>query len=239
MEKHVQIFLNKLSFACITIATFTLLLLFLENPSTCLGPPPPYPSSKRVYHRSFPKSTCDYSHRSYISVEKRNKRLWSSKTWIHTVHSYTILFSSLQAQAPVHNIHRLSNHSRALVVSAGPGHAVMALNNMGVADVTGLEVVESLPLVSRCDLHSLPFFDNVFDFGFSGYLDRSLFPARYVAEMERTVRRGGACVVAVEECGDEEVKDVVKLFKNSRFLDAQNVTIAGELRTRILMRVEK
>lgn len=115
----------------------------------------------------------------------------------------------------------------------------MALNNMGVADVTGLEVVESLPLVSRCDLHSLPFFDNVFDFGFSGYLDRSLFPARYVAEMERTVRRGGACVVAVEECGDEEVKDVVKLFKNSRFLDAQNVTIAGELRTRILMRVEK
>lgn len=124
-------------------------------------------------------------------------------------------------------------------MSAGPGHAVMALNNMGVGDVTGVEVVESLPLVSRCDVHNLPFFDDVFDFGFSGYLDRALFPARYVAEMERTVRSGGACVVALEECGDGEVKEIVKLFRKSRFLDAQNVTIAGELKTRIVMRVEK
>lgn len=115
----------------------------------------------------------------------------------------------------------------------------MALNEMGVTDVTGVEVVDSPPLVSRADPHNLPFFDSVFDFGFSGYLDRALFPARYVEEMERTVRSGGVCMVAVEECGDDEVSEIVKLFKKSVFVNAKNVSLAGEQRTRIVLRVEK
>lgn len=132
----------------------------------------------------------------------------------------------------------LPNNSQVLVVSAGAGQPVMALKEMGVDDVTGVEVVESLPLVNRADPHNLPFFDDAFDFGFSGYFDRALFPGRYVGEMERTVRGGGVCVVAVEECGDEEVNDIVRLFTKSRFVDASNVTLAGERRTRIVMRLE-
>lgn len=124
-------------------------------------------------------------------------------------------------------------------MSAGAGHPVMALNNMGVNDVSGIEVVESHPLVRRADPHNLPFFDKVFDFVFSPYLERALFPARYVREMERTVRDGGACVVAVEECGGEEVEEVVKLFKKSKLLEVKNMTLGGERRTNIVMKVVK
>lgn len=124
-------------------------------------------------------------------------------------------------------------------MSAGAGHPVMALNNMGVNDVSGIEVVESHPLVRRADPHNLPFFDKVFDFGFSPYLERALFPARYVGEMERTVRDGGACVVAVEECGGKEVEEVVKLFKKSKLLEVKNMTLVGERRTNIVMKVVK
>lgn len=124
-------------------------------------------------------------------------------------------------------------------MSAGAGHSVMALNNMGVNDVSGVELVESHPLVGRADPHNLPFSNKVFDLGFSPYLERALFPARYVEEMERTVRDGGACVVAVEECGGEEAEEVVKLFKKSKLLGVKNVTLGGERRTSILMTVVK
>ncbi|XP_051115336.1 uncharacterized protein LOC127240608 isoform X2 [Andrographis paniculata] len=180
----------------------------------------------------FPKSTCDFTHRSYVPIEQRNHRIWSTKTWTSAVSSYTSLFKALQAQ------NYLLNQSRVLISSAGAGHGVQALYEMGVEDVTAVELVESPPLVTRGDPHNLPFFDGVFDLGLGVYLDRSLFPSRYVDQIERTVRGGGVCVVTVEECGSQEVKDIVKLFKKSRFIDAKDVVLAGEKRTRIVMRVK-
>ena len=44
----------------------------------------------------------------------------------------------------------LVNHINALVMSAGGRKTVMAMREIGVVDVTGVEVVESLPLVVRC-----------------------------------------------------------------------------------------
>lgn len=228
MEKHVQRLLNRISVAAITIATLILLLLSIQTPQTCFDPSDPNPKP----HTRFPKSTCDFNPRAYTTVEKRNRRIWSTKAWTVAVASYASFFETLRSR------NHIANHSHVLVVSAGPGHAVRALRDSGVEDVTGVELVESPPLVSRADPHNLPFFDGIFDLGFGAYLDLALFPARYVGQLERTVRRGGVCVVAVEECGKEEVAQIVKLFRKSRFVDAENVVLAGERRTRIVMKVK-
>ena len=66
----------------------------------------------------------------------------------------------------------------------------MAMAQIGLSDVTAVELVDSLPLVRRADPHNLPFFDGAFDFAFTAHLDDALFPWRVVEEMERTVRRG-------------------------------------------------
>ncbi|KAJ6885054.1 hypothetical protein NC652_031914 [Populus alba x Populus x berolinensis] len=66
----------------------------------------------------------------------------------------------------------------------------MALNNMGVSDVTGVEIVDSIK--------------------------EALFPLRIVGEMERTVRNGGVCVVAVKECGGEEVDAIASFLCQSK-----------------------
>ncbi|KAH6795982.1 hypothetical protein C2S51_036968 [Perilla frutescens var. frutescens] len=227
MEKHVQKLLNRISVAAIISATLILFLLYIHTPETCFDQSDPNPKP----HTRFPKSTCDFTHRSYTTVEKRNHRIWSTKAWTTAVASYTSLFRTLEAR------NHIGNHSHALVVSAGPGHAVRALMDLGVEDVTGVELVESPPLVSRADPHNLPFFDGIFDLGFGAYLDRALFPARYVGQIERTVRSGGVCVVAVEECGAEEVAEIVKLFRKSQLVDAKNVVLAGERMTRIVMKV--
>ncbi|XWS23555.1 hypothetical protein CRYUN_Cryun28dG0025100 [Craigia yunnanensis] len=227
MERHIQRFLNKVSFLSFTLATLTLLFLFLQTPETCIPPDaPPKP------HLRFPKSTCDSSPRHYLPLPKKNARLWSSKSWMTQVSSFTQFFTQL------YQIGLLKNHSKVLCVSAGAGHEVMALSKMGLEDVTGVELIESLPLVSRANPHNLPFFDGAFDVAFTGHLEEALYPMRYAGEMERTLRKGGLCVVLVDECGDEEVKEFFRLFRRSRLLGSSNVTLNGRRVTRIIMKTK-
>lgn len=115
----------------------------------------------------------------------------------------------------------------------------MALSNLGVLDVTGVELIDSPPLVSRADPHNLPFFDGVFDLVYTGHLEEALFPARFVSEMERTVRDNGVCVVVVEECGNDELRKIVDLFRHSSFVGAAKVSLIGLRMTRIVMRTRK
>ncbi|TYJ95942.1 Methyltransferase type 11 [Cucumis melo var. makuwa] len=119
----------------------------------------------------------------------------------------------------------LHNHTKVICVSTGAGHEVMALSHMGVHDVTGVELIDSPPLVSRADPHNLPFFDHVFDLAFTAHLAEALFPSRFVSEMERDVRPNGVCVIVVKECGDYKVKEIVGLFMKSRFVNSINVTL--------------
>ncbi|XWS21784.1 hypothetical protein CRYUN_Cryun30bG0084400 [Craigia yunnanensis] len=105
----------------------------------------------------------------------------------------------------------LKNHSKVVCVSAGAGHEVMALSKMGLEDVTGVELL-------------------VLAF-------EALYPMQYAREMERTVRKGGLCVVVVE-CGKEEVKEIVRLFRRSRLLGSADVTLNGRRVTRIIMRTK-
>ncbi|KAF7805846.1 S-adenosyl-L-methionine-dependent methyltransferase-like protein [Senna tora] len=225
MDRQIQVFLNRLSWVSIAIASLTLLHLFLQTPETCV--PPDAPSKP---HLRFPKSSCDFSSRAHVPLDKKNKRLWSSKEWQKKVTSYIQFFKSIQ------DLSLLNKNSRVLCVSAGAGHEVMALTNSGVLDVTGIELIDSPPLVSRADPHNLPFFDDSFDFAFSAHLAEALFPSRFASEMERTVQAGGVCLIVVEECGDDEVKEIVSLFKNSRFISANNVTLIGLKMTSIIMR---
>ncbi|XP_062106199.1 uncharacterized protein LOC133817640 [Humulus lupulus] len=228
MEKHVQNFLNKLSYVFIAIASVTLLFLFLQIPDTCVL------HSSAKTHLRFPRSSCDYpSPREIVTIEKKNKRLWSTRSWQNKVSSFVQFFQ------PFRDLGLLHNHSKVLCVSVGAGHEVMGLTQMGVIDVTGTELVDSPPLVSRADPHNLPFFDNVFDLAFSAHLGEAMFPSRFVSEMERTVRPGGVSVIVVDECGDEETSEIVDLFKNSIFVNAINVTLTGLRMTSIVMRTQK
>ncbi|KAG5020984.1 hypothetical protein JHK87_016839 [Glycine soja] len=143
----------------------------------------------------LPQIHCDFS----------STRLWAAK-----VLSFSLLFRDhllLRAAA--------FNHSRVLCVSAGAGHEVAALRRLGIDDVTGVEILESPPLVRRADPHNLPFFDGVFDLAFTARFDEALF----AAEMERVIRPGGACVVLVAESGED-----VGLFRNSRLVRWSNVS---------------
>ncbi|KAJ0677661.1 putative S-adenosyl-L-methionine-dependent methyltransferase [Helianthus annuus] len=221
MEKHIQIFLHKISYLSITIATLTLILVFFFQPlpETCINPNP-----------NHPKSSCSAAHRRTTTVGTKNHRLWSTNSWTKHVNSFSTLFTHLQT------LKLINNHTQTLILSAGGGQAVMALKQIGLVDVVGVELVDSPPLVSRGDPHNLPFFDTVFDLGFSVNLDQALFPARYVRELERVVRVGGVVVVCVEECGESGVREVLRLFGRSEVVRVGNVTVVGSKMTMIVTR---
>ncbi|ESW04587.1 hypothetical protein PHAVU_011G108000 [Phaseolus vulgaris] len=222
IDNEIDKFLKRLSCAAIAIASLTLLFLFLHTPDTCVPHHAP-----RKPHLRFPKSTCDFSTRVYVPADKRNLRLRYTRLWKAKVNSFSILFRDLAL---------LRNHSHVLCVSAGAGHEVEALHRLGVDEVTGVEILESPPLVGRADPHNLPFFDGAFDLAFTARFDEALFPARFAAEMERVVTSGGACLVLVAECGNDEVREVVGLFRNSKLVRSSNVSLSGTRMTSILMR---
>ncbi|MFQ6633259.1 hypothetical protein Gotur_011096 [Gossypium turneri] len=103
----------------------------------------------------------------------------------------------------------------------------MALSKMRLKNVIGVELIESLPLASRANPHNLPFFDRAFDVAFTGHLMAALYPLRNAEEMERTVKKCGVCVVVVDECGEEEINKIVRLFRRSRLLSSCDFTLNG------------
>ncbi|GAB2285310.1 hypothetical protein Dimus_019764 [Dionaea muscipula] len=235
MDAHIQSFLNKTTFVSATMATVILLSLLAYTPHTCI---PSSNSSSRSSSSSsssslkFPKSTCDLSHRSFTTLDTKNRRLWSTSAWLNKVRAFSLLFQDLSSPSSF-----LSNSSRSLCLLAGAGQEAVALNQIGVDDVTAVDLVDSPPLVSRADPFNLPFFDDAFDFAFSAQFDVVLFPARFVAEMDRTVRVGGSCVLVVEERGDDEVMEVVRLFRRGKLVEAINITFTGLKMTRIVLRI--
>ncbi|KAL5147961.1 hypothetical protein HKD37_06G017527 [Glycine soja] len=162
----------------------------------------------------LPQIHCDFSStRPHVPAKNRALRVQSTRLWAAKVLSFSLLFRDhllLRAAA--------FNHSCVLCVSAGAGQEVAALRLLGIDDVTGVEILESPPLVRRADPHNLPFFDGVFDLAFPARFDEALF----AAEMERVIRPGGACVVLVAESGEDEVREVVGLFRNSRLVRWSN-----------------
>ncbi|WOL07649.1 hypothetical protein Cni_G16394 [Canna indica] len=247
MEKNVERLLNRVSLFFATIATLALLHLFSRSSLYCSPPPARLARiDRRGTHRDgghhprnptsdpgpfFPRSSCDAASREVLTPDKRFAKLRSSGAWRRRADAFAALFATLRSPGI------LSNSSHVLCVSAGAGHEVAALQESGVSDVTGVDLVDFHPLVRRADPHNLPFFDEVFDLGFSAGLAGALFPARFVYEMERTVRRGGALVLAMDRWSSaQEVDGIRALFKISSLLEVKNATMLGSEMTLLIMK---
>ncbi|URE16572.1 hypothetical protein MUK42_11033 [Musa troglodytarum] len=241
MEKKVERLLNRVSLFFAAIATLALLHLFAHSSLSCAPAPLPTAPRARGDGRSqpqkpkpapsSPRSSCDAASREVLTPDKRFAKLRSSRSWRRRADAYAALFASLRSPT------LLSNASHVLCVSAGAGHEVAALQESGVSDVTGVDLVDFPPLVRRADPHNLPFFDDVFDIAFTAGLAGALFPARFVAELERTVRRGGAVVLAVDRPSSaQEAEGIKALFRRSSLLEARNTTMLGSEMSLFIMK---
>ncbi|KQJ94902.1 uncharacterized protein LOC100827076 [Brachypodium distachyon] len=181
----------------------------------------------------------DYlKHQLAKTLSPRLRRIWSTRDWHRKVAAFAAVFSRLQSA------NLLSNTSRALCVGARLGQEVAALRLVGVADSVGIDLAPAPPLVLQGDFHRQPFPDARFDFEFSNVFDHALYPARFAAEIERTLRPGGVAVlhVAVHRRGDRysandlmDVKGLIGLFGGCEVVEVSKVDAFG-LDTEVILR---
>ncbi|XP_078428565.1 uncharacterized protein LOC144700875 [Wolffia australiana] len=230
MDQRVEALINRVALIFAAMATLSLFYAFSSSSSSC-RPFSSSSSSSSLPHLPFPRSSCLAAARRPLPAAARWRKLHSSPPWRRRVDSFSALFQPLRRRR------LLFNSSRVLCLSAAPGHSAAALAASGVADVTGVDLVDLPPLVKRADPHNLPFFDGVFDLGFSDGLDGALFPDRFVGEMERTVSKGGSIVVVFGGCSSEEdLQEVCGLFRRSKLVNFSNVALDGSELTMMIMR---
>ncbi|CAA7401340.1 unnamed protein product [Spirodela intermedia] len=244
----------------LTLCFLSLLLLFSRSATSPLTPK--HNPSAALFDLSFdlPPSSSgagaaggirirpgSRSYREYIArqlnktLDPRLRRLWTTRDWERKVAVFSSFFLRHQSEG------LLRNSSRALCVGARTGQEVAALRRVGVTDSLGIDLVPAPPLVVAGDFHRQPFPNQSFDFEFSNVFDHALLPARFVAEVERTLRPGGFCVlhVALRRRGDRysandlfSVEALVALFHDSDLVGTRKVDGFG-LDTEVVMRKRK
>ncbi|CAM8947621.1 unnamed protein product [Rhodiola kirilowii] len=198
-----------------------------STPSGDLRIRPGYDSYQTYINRQLAKTT-----------NPKLRQIWTTRDWDRKINVFSQFFSDLKRR------NLLSNHSRALCVGARVGQEVEALRRIGVNDSIGIDLVPYPPLVVRGDFHSQPFGNETFDFEFSNVFDHALYPDRFVAEIERTLKVEGVCVlhVALARRADKfsandlfSLKPLVELFRRSEMVVSRSVDGFG-LDTEVVFR---
>ncbi|WCJ36190.1 S-adenosyl-L-methionine-dependent methyltransferases superfamily protein [Euphorbia peplus] len=188
---------------------------------------PPSNSSSALRIRSGYTSYNAYiQHQLNKTLNPKLRQLWKTRDWDRKVNVFAQFFTSLKQR------NLLSNTSKSLSIGARVGQEVAALRRVGVADSVGIDLVPCPPLVIKGDFHAQPFDNGTFDFEFSNVFDHALYPWKFVGEIERTLRKGGVCVlhVALLHRADKysandlySVGPLKEMFKESELVDVRKV----------------
>ncbi|CAL5004385.1 unnamed protein product [Urochloa decumbens] len=206
-----------------------------------LTPSPPSPHIRMRAAARYGTYEDYLRHQLNKTLDPRLRRVWATRDWHRKVSTFARLFASLQREG------LLTNASRALCVGARLGQEVAALRQVGVANAVGIDLAPAPPLVVRGDFHAQPFGDETFDFEFSNVFDHALYPDRFAAEIERTLRPGGVAVihVAVHRRGDKysandllDVEGLVGLFRRCDVVRVSKVDAFG-LDTEVILRKKR
>ncbi|CAK8578727.1 unnamed protein product [Lathyrus sativus] len=152
------------------------------------------------------------------TLNPKLRKIWTTRDWNRKIPVFVKFFQQLITN------NLLQKSSKALCIGARVGQEVEALRRIGVVDSIGMDLVPYPPLVVKGDFHNQPFDNDTFDFEFSNVFDHALYPQKFVAEIERTLKPNGVCVlhVALLRRADKysandlySVEPLVELFKNS------------------------
>ncbi|KAK1271393.1 hypothetical protein QJS04_geneDACA004210 [Acorus gramineus] len=239
--KNLQIPIKPLLLLTLSLSASLSLISLLhhhQNYSQNTPPTPTIPTTPLRVRRNY--STYD----AYLHIQLNKtlnpslRHLWTTRDWDRKVRVFSSFFRDLL------RLNLLIPSSRCLCVGARVGQEVQALISVGVPDAIGIDLVASPPLVVEGDFHRQPFEDERFDFEFSNVFDHALYPERFVAEIERTLKVGGiaAVHVAIGRRGDKysandlfSVDGLVGLFRVSEVVRVRRVDGFG-LDTEVVMR---
>ncbi len=192
---------------------------------------------KKIYFKFFSKyfdgKIKNYNrHKSYEDylnkqIEKTSNPTkiskWMGVEWDKKVLGFEKLFQR--------NKNYLKNKRKAICLGARTGQEVFVLKELGL-DAIGIDLVEFPPYTIKGDIHKLSFKNNQFDLIFTNIFDHSLYPEKFVSEIERISCKNANIIINIQlnNPGDDysenlinDPKSLVNLFKNSKLILSRKI----------------
>tara|TARA_E500000331_G_C17256245_1_gene713196 strand:- start:663 stop:1934 length:1272 start_codon:yes stop_codon:yes gene_type:complete len=148
---------------------------------------------KKVRHYSDYEDYINFQSTKTNDPAKREK--WLGEEWNSKIEGFKKEFSKFGGL--------INPDTKSLCIGARTGQEVVALKEMGVKDVTGIDIVPHLPNVIKGDMHNLDFEENTFDLVYTNVIDHSINPQKMIDEMERVLKPGGflflQCQVGIDQ----------------------------------------
>ena len=148
---------------------------------------------------------------------------WKGAEWDKKVLGFERLFQRNNAY--------LNNKKKAICLGARTGQEVFVLRELGL-DTIGIDLVPFPPYTVKGDIHNLSCKDKEFDFVFTNIFDHSLYPEKFISEMERISCEKANIILNIQlnNPGDDysenlinDPKIIIKMFKDSKLLLSRKI----------------
>jgi hypothetical protein len=192
---------------------------------------------KKIYYRYFSKfldgKIKKYDrHKSYDDyVNKQIEKTtdpariakWKGAEWNTKVLGFKNLFER--------NKIYLENKKNAICLGARTGQEVFVLRELGL-NAIGIDLVAFPPYSIKGDIHNLAFKDEEFDLVFTNIFDHSLYPEKFISEMERVSIKDASIIInlQINNPGDDYSENLIndpisliKMFKNSNLVLSRKI----------------
>ncbi len=158
-------------------------------------------------------------HQKEKTEDPTKREKWLNEEWEYKINAFKKIF----------DLDVLKECKTALCVCARMGQEVVALREIGI-DAVGIDLVPHPPLVIEGDMHDLKFEDNSFDFVFSNSFDHSLYPEKFISEIERVASKYIYLQLQDNVIQDyytatqiKDIKEVLDLFKDVHIIKSENI----------------
>ena len=133
----------------------------------------------------------DYiQHQSQKTLDPEKRKKWLNDEWNLKINGFKQEFSKIKDY--------LTPDKKCLCLGARTGQEVVALQQLGVHDVVGIDIVPCEPLVISGDIHNLDFKDDTFDFVYTNIIDHSIDPKKMISEIERVLKIDGLFFLQIQ-----------------------------------------
>ena len=181
--------------------------------------------------REYEKYSDYIEFQSEKTLDPVKRKKWLNEEWRLKIDGFKNEFNKLS--------NYLKPESRCLCLGARTGQEVVALNELGVKNVIGIDIVPNEPYVVEGDIHNLKYEDESFDFVYTNIIDHSINPKKMVEEIERVLKVGGIFYLQIQlginqdKYTEFEIKnpvhDVVSLFDQSYCTHVKTINSDGQI----------
>ena len=188
---------------------------------------------KYYYKLFYPKLRVLKRYSNYDDYVKKQKektldqiriKRWTGEEWHIKLQGFRELFKR--------NFVVINAAKNCICLDARTGQEVAILQELG-KNAMGIDLVEFPPLTVEGDIHNLSYPDSTFDFVFTNIFDHSLYPDKFIFEMERVCQPGGFIPINLQlfSKGDDyseniinDPKELINLFKHSKLFYSRSIT---------------